>query len=77
MTLKNYKDLSGRGGITGYKILPEGIILQFQHKHLYLYDYLRPGKDHVEQMKTLAGKGKGLTTYINQNIRENYKQKLN
>jgi hypothetical protein len=77
MKLEQYKDLSGGGGITAYKILEEGIIIEFQHKDLYLYDYVKPGKHHVEQMKILAGKGKGLTTYINQNIRNNYGRKLN
>jgi len=77
MKLKNYKDLSGSGGITGYQFLQNGIILQFKSKDLYLYDYKKPGKQHIEQMKILAEKGKGLTTYVNQNIRDNYSQKLN
>jgi len=75
--MKRYEDRSGRGGITGYENLPDGIILEFRYKDQYLYDYSQPGKEHVEQMKTLAEKGKGLTTYVNQNIRGNYKEKLN
>lgn len=74
---EDYKDLSGRGGITAFKILPDSIILEFQHKDLYLYDYKNPGKDHVKQMKVLAKQGRGLTTYINQNVRGNYRKKLN
>ncbi len=77
MELNIYKDLSGNSGITGYKIVPKGIILQFKHKELYLYDNSKPGKHHIEHMKILAEKGKGLTTYVNQNIKDNYKQKLN
>jgi hypothetical protein len=68
--LKKYK------GITSYKILEKGIILEFQYKDLYLYNYEKPGKKHVEQMKILAESGKGLTTYVNQNVRENYKEKI-
>jgi hypothetical protein len=75
--LKNYKDLSGGSGITGYQFLQNGIILQFKHKNSYLYDYKKPGKQHIEQMKMLAEKGRGLTTYINKNVRDNYSQKLN
>ena len=67
-------DSSGRGGITVYKILPKGIVLKFQNKDLYLYDYLKPGKQHVDQMKILAKEGKGLTTYVNQYVRSNYER---
>jgi hypothetical protein len=77
MELKKYKDLSGSAGVTGYKFVANGIILQFKHKELYLYDASIPGKHHIAQMKILAEKGSGLTTYVNQNIRDNYKEKLN
>ena len=74
--MKKYEDLSGRGGVTGYKNLLRGIILEYQHKDQYLYDYEKPGKNHVEQMKILAESGKGLTTYVNENVRDNYKEKV-
>jgi hypothetical protein len=77
MKLENYNDFSGGGGITGYKFLHDGIILKFKSGDVYLYDDRKPGKEHVEQMKTLAKQGRGLTTYINQNVRENFKEKLN
>jgi hypothetical protein len=57
--------------------LSDGIILQFNYKDGYLYDYSKPGKEHVEQMKILAEQGEGLTTYVNQNVRDNYRKKLN
>ena len=75
--MKSYEDRSGRGGITGYEILPDGIILEFNYKDEYLYDYSKPGKEHVEQMKILAERGEGLTTYVNQHVRGNYKKKVN
>ena len=74
--MEKYKGISGNYGVTAYKILKDSIILQFQYKDLYLYDYEKPGKHHVERMKILAEKGKGLTTYVNQNVRENYREKL-
>ena len=77
MELENYSGFSSGGGVTGYKFLREGLILQFKSGDLYLYDYKKPGKYHIEIMKTLAKQGKGLTTYVNQNVRENYKEKLN
>lgn len=60
--MKRYENRSGRGGIIGYEILPDGIILQFKYEDEYLYDYSKPGKEHVEQMKILAERKGGLTT---------------
>lgn len=75
--MKRYENRSGRGGITGYEILPDGIILEFNYKDEYLYDYSKPGREQVEQMKILAERGEGLTTYVNQHVRDNYRKKLN
>lgn len=44
-------------------------------KYIYQYDYKKPGKEHVDRMKAFAIKGAELTTYINQNIRENYHER--
>lgn len=74
--MKRYENHSGRGGITGYEDLSDGIILEFNYKDRYLYDNSKPGENHVHQMKILAEKGKGLTTYVNQHVRVNYKRKL-
>jgi len=75
--MKKYKGKSGNNGVTAYEILEKEIILEFKYKDLYLYDYTKPGKKHVEQMKILAEDGKGLTKYVNQNVRDNYKEKIN
>ena len=66
---------SGDAGVTGYKLLKDGIILEFKSKDLYLYDNENPGKEHIQQMKKYAEQGKGLTTYKNQNVKS-YKKKL-
>jgi hypothetical protein len=75
--MKRYENRSGCGGITGYKPLSDGIILEFNYDDEYLYEYSKPGKEHVERMKILAEQGEGLTTYVNQHVRGNYKKKLN
>jgi len=76
MELKNYKDLSDDGGIMGYFFLEDGIIIQFSNGWYYLYDYKKPGREHVERMKAFAQEGKGLKTYINQYVRNNYAEKF-
>lgn len=35
-----------------------------------------PGKEHVRNMIHLAQQGSGLSTYVNQHVRENYALKL-
>lgn len=74
--MEKYQASATSAGVTAYEILEEGIIIEFENSKSYLYDYHRPGKEHVEQMKILAKKGKGLTTYINQKVRNNYTKKL-
>jgi len=73
---KKYNNLIEANGISAYEILNDGIIIEFNHEMRYLYDYLKPGKEHVEKMKTLAAQGQGLLTYINQNVKNNYRKKL-
>jgi hypothetical protein len=75
MAYEKYLDLPGDGGIEGFIILPNAIIILFDNGFWYIYSYSRPGKEHVEQMKRLAKKGKGLKTYINKNVRDNYEGK--
>ena len=63
---------SETGGVSAYEILEDSIILTFKDGRTYLYDYATPGKEQVENMKKLAIGGTGLTTYINQYVRDNY-----
>ena len=73
--MKDYKG-SENGGIAGYECDDKSIKLQFKDGRCYLYTNKKPGKKHVEEMKKLAVSGKGLTTYVNQNVRDNYEKKL-
>ena len=66
-----------KAGVLNYELLDDAIIVEFaDHKSRYLYNAEAPGSQHVEAMKHLAIAGKGLTTYINQNVREHYAAKL-
>ncbi len=73
--MEKYKGLEN-GGVIAYETFEDGIILKFKDGRSYLYDYEKPGKKHVEEMKRLAVEGSGLTTYINQEVRENYSGKI-
>jgi hypothetical protein len=64
-------------GVIAYGVGDDFIIIEFRDGRKYVYDFEKPGADHVNAMKDLAREGKDLTTYINQHVRENYKRKLN
>jgi hypothetical protein len=71
-----YKDRNGNSGVSFYALGPSFIRVWFQNGTGYEYDSRRPGKLHVDQMKRCAEQGRGLATYINQNVRTNYARKL-
>lgn len=70
--VERYANRDGDSGITRYDIGPDYIRLEFRDSVVYRYDYVRPGPLHVERMKALARDGRGLATYVNQHVRDNY-----
>jgi len=42
---------------------------------VYLYTNAVTGERHVAEMKKLAAKGKGLSTYISQHVKDRYAEK--
>jgi len=72
--MKRYKNLSG--GVRQYDIRPKSIVLEFTDGSVYEYTHDIPGEGHVREMTMLAERGYGLTTYVNQHVRENYARKL-
>ena len=74
--METYKNLSKESGVNKYLIEDESIVIQFKDGGLYVYNYTKPGKPHVERMKKLAQNGKGLSTFISTKIKKNYFSKL-
>jgi hypothetical protein len=71
-----YKNQQGNSGVSAYKIGEESITVQFVSGDTYLYTYRKPGKTYVEQMKVLAERGEGLSTYISRMVKGKYEKKL-
>jgi hypothetical protein len=63
-------------GISAYAEGRDYIVIQFKTGERYRYDASHPGRNHVEEMKSRAHRASGLTTYINQHVRDNYAAKL-
>jgi hypothetical protein len=73
--MERYKEISGDAGVYAFSAGKDHIKVQFKDRSVYLYNYAVTGKAAVEEMKRLAAKGKGLTTFINQQVRERYASK--
>lgn len=76
MDRKRYRNVSSNSGVRYYAFTPSSICVWFEDGGCYEYNHARPGREHVEAMKSLAGEGRGLATYINQHVRGNYARKL-
>ena len=76
LALRPYKNLSGSTGVSAYGTGRDFIRLRFRDGRVYEYDHNKPGRRDVEAMKRLAEAGQGLTTYVNQHVRDNYARKL-
>ncbi len=74
--MRPYKNLSGDSGVTAYESKSGSIAVQFQDGAVYLYDQQSADKKNVETMKRLATAGKGLSTFISQEVKERYAAKL-
>ena len=73
--MKPYKNLSNESGIARYEILANGIRVHWDSDAVYFYSEESTGIEHIAEMKRFAEKGRGLATYINQHVRENYEYK--
>jgi hypothetical protein len=80
MKMQKYSSDDHESGVVAYSIGDRDIKILFPsdkdgQPFVYTYSYFKPGKKHVEEMKKLAVKGSGLTTYINKNIRGKYERR--
>ncbi len=73
--MKLYPDKSGNSGVRAYECGEDFILVLFRHDdEVYRYSYASAGREHVERMKELAEKGKGLATYINRYTSEHFEK---
>lgn len=74
--MRRYRNLSGNSGVLAYRLARDGIAVQFEDGHIYLYTHASAGRQNVEHMKALAVAGKGLSTFIVRHVRESFAAKL-
>lgn len=74
--MQNYSTDGHDAGVIAYEIGEDSISIKFRDGSVYLYTNKSAGRDAIANMKALAKKGAGLTTYINQHVRNHYQTKL-
>lgn len=67
-----YMNLGNASGVSSYGIGEDFIIVVFSTGKPYRYSYGKAGRMHVEKMKELAKNGRGLNSYINKYVRNDY-----
>jgi hypothetical protein len=72
-----YKNLDGDSGIESYDSGSGFIDVHFGKgtPRNYRYSNVKPGAQHVDEMKRLADQGRGLNEYINRFVKGEYESK--
>lgn len=71
-----YANLGGASGVASFNMDATSITVTFKDGAAYLYNYRTPGRDDVEEMKSLAECGQGLNSYISRFVKKRYASKL-
>jgi hypothetical protein len=72
--MERYRNSSGNSGVYGYEIGNDYIRVKFTgNSKTYQYSYTgKAGRNHVDNMKSLARSGSGLNSYINSYVKYKY-----
>lgn len=71
--MERYRNAGGDSGVYAYEIGADYIEVQFSGtSRTYTYSYRKAGRNHVEEMKSLARSGSGLNSYINRYVKYLY-----
>jgi hypothetical protein len=62
--VERYRNLSGKSGVEAFEIGPDFIAVQFRTGTVYWYTKNSMGEVHLNELKRLAIRGRGLSTYI-------------
>ena len=71
-----YQSSNRDTGVIAYQNGVDHIAVQFKDGTVYLYTNKSAGQDSINKMKELAEAGAGLTTYINQHVKDCYEAKI-
>jgi hypothetical protein len=74
--MTKYQNLGGDSNIEEYESGEDYIKVRFRRSSVvYVYDATAPGAEMVAEMKRLAAEGRGLSSYISQQVKSNFSRK--
>ena len=73
--MQRYRNLEGHSGVVAYEFGEDHIDVRFVNGDVYTYDWAVTGRGTVETMKVFAVLGRGLSTFISQQVRQRYARK--
>ena len=70
--MQPYRNLNGDSGVVAFEIERQAITVRFRGGKTYRYTHAATGRAEVEEMKTLALIGRGLSGYIGRHVGGRY-----
>jgi hypothetical protein len=74
--MKPYDNLNGNSGVIAYAFGPAWVIAKFQDGWNYEYTVKSAGAPAIAKMTRLAEAGRGLSTYVSQEVKDKYARKF-
>ncbi len=74
--VERYLNRNQNAGVVAYDEGDYGIVLQFVDGSTYLYTQASAGREHIDTMKQLARRGRGLTAYVNRHVSGDFAKRL-
>ena len=71
-----YKNLSGDSKVVRYQIAKDSMTIRFADCSVYRYTNQSADPATIGKMKTLALAGKGLGTFISENLKDRFSRKI-
>ena len=74
--MQDYLNLSGNSGVAAFAISKDSITVKFVNGGTYVYTQRSAGRQNIAIMKTLAQRGKGLSTFITTYVSDRYSARI-
>ena len=74
--MERYGNISGKSGVTAYQSHRDSGVVRFKDGWTYEYTAQSAGAAVVAKMKRLAAAGRGLSTFISQEVGMRYARKF-
>jgi len=74
--MKKYKNVSGKSTVTMFELAKDVVTIRFASQEVYRFSNQSAGSENISKMKILALAGKGLGTFIENNVKEKFARKV-